>query len=214
MLIHRHSNLFALVLLALFAALLQNPPMVRAQGKNQTYRLVPGEGQLLVFTESSGLLSYLGHSLTLEVKDYSGKIVLDPQAPEKSSLEVKVRADSLEVTDRLKPKDIREIRHNMNEKVLKTDRFPEIHFLSTAVRVAQGKEGKLDLRIDGNLTLCGVTRPTTISAEVQPGENRLQAKGEFIVKQKDFKIKPYSALAGGIRVKNEVTVFFNLSAKP
>jgi polyisoprenoid-binding protein YceI len=59
-----------------------------------------------------------------------------------------------------------------------------------------------------------VTRPTTISAEVQPGENRLQAKGEFIVKQKDFKIKPYSALAGGIRVKNEVTVFFNLSAKP
>ena len=211
-----HPRVVAFFLLGRLGIWSQDLPVVRASSepsKAQAFRFIPGEGEFLVFTQSGGLLSYLGHSLTIAVKDYSGKILLDSKDPEKSSLEMSARADSLEVTDPLKPKDIREIRHNMNEKVLNADSFPEIRFTSTAVRVAQGSEGKLDLRIDGDLTLCGVTRSITIPAEVQLKNERLQAKGEFVIKQKDFKIKPYTALAGSIRVKNEVTIFFNLVAK-
>lgn len=181
--------------------------------KTQSFRVDPAEGEFLVFTQSVGLLSYLGHSLTIAVKDFSGKVKFDPKDPENSTLDLKARADSLEVTDPLKPKDIREIKHNLNEKVLKADSFPEIHFVSTGVRSAQGADGKVDLRIDGDLTLCGVTRAVTVPAEVQVKNDRLQARGEFVIKQKDFKIKPYSTLGGSIRVKNEVTVFFNLVAK-
>ncbi len=178
------------------------------------YQIVPEKGEFLVLTRSVGLLSYLGKDLTIAVKEYNGKIRYDAKQPEKSTLEIHVVPTSLTVTDPLKPKDIRKIQHTMNEKVLQTDRFPEIQFKSNSVRAAQANGKKLDLRIDGDLTIAGVTQAVTIPAEIEMDGAVLKAKGQFEVKQKDFKIKPYSGLAGGIRVKNEVTIFFNLTANP
>ncbi len=211
----RKFVIFGLCLLGALGA--SYPGMAKApaaEPKGNTYKVASGQGDFLIFTQSVGLLSYLGHDLTLAVKDFSGKVQFDPKNPDKASLELTIRSDSLGVIEPpLKPKDIREIHHEMNDKVLKTDRFPEIHFKSAGVQAAQGEGGKWDLRIEGDLNLCGVTRPVTIPVELKMEGGSLRAKGEFILKQKDFKIKPYSAIAGGIRVKNELTVFFNLLAK-
>ena len=57
--------------------------------------------------------------------------------------------------------------------------------------------------VKGELTLHGVIQPIELDVTTTTGNN---LKGKVTFSQKDFGIKPYKALFGTLKVKNEVDI--------
>ena len=55
-----------------------------------------------------------------------------------------------------------------------------------------------------SITLHGVSRPLTIAARLEFGDNSLRAQGGFNLKQSSFGIRPVSIAGGTIKVKDEL----------
>jgi polyisoprenoid-binding protein YceI len=101
----------------------------------------------------------------------------------------------------------------MREKTLRVDSFPEIRFASSSVAPlpapsapppGSGERGAVVLRVSGDLTMVGVTRPVTVDLTLEIAGDTLRAQGAFVVKQTDFGIRPFSKALGMVKVKNEV----------
>lgn len=71
----------------------------------------------------------------------------------------------------------------------------------------------MELRIAGDLTLHGATRPLSVPVRVVLAPDRLKAEGKATVRQTDFGIRPVTAGAGTVRVKDEIDVNFSISAR-
>jgi hypothetical protein len=52
-----------------------------------------------------------------------------------------------------------------------------------------------------------------VSGEVLVTDGELRAKGEFPIRQTDYKIKPVSVAGGTLKVKNEVKCTFDIVAR-
>ncbi|MGB9360550.1 MAG: hypothetical protein WCA99_03025, partial [Candidatus Sulfotelmatobacter sp.] len=57
------------------------------------------ESQFTVQVFSGGLLSAFGHNPTIAICDFSGEATVDPDAVDRSSLKVTIKAESLAVKD-------------------------------------------------------------------------------------------------------------------
>ena len=93
--------------------------------------------------------------------------------------------------------------------------FPTIRFVSTRVT----NPGPEVLRVVGDLTIKGTTRPVTIDFDfegvaVDPfGNERVGLSGEVVVNRKDFGLTWNAALeTGGVLVSENVTLVFEVSA--
>ncbi|MEV8637978.1 YceI family protein [Streptosporangium sp. NPDC051023] len=176
-----------------------------------TYPLGPENGRLLVRTTRTGLGAKAGHDLTLEVTRWRGEAVVDVADPARSSVTAEMDATSLEVregTGGVKPlsdSDRGDIAKNLREKVLNTARHPTIVFRSTGVTGTAES-----FRVEGELTLVGVTRPVTAECLLDEG----RVRGSITVTQSRWGIKPYSALFGALRLNDEVGVWFDLALPP
>ncbi len=162
----------------------------------------PESGRVTVHTGRGGLGGKLGHDLVLEVTAWSGTVTVDSDHPETSRVDVTVDARSLEVreaTGGVKPltaSDRAEIRRNI-EKVLPPP--PSITFHSTNVVVTGGK-----VSIEGELTIGTTTRPIRLDGTVANATRRVSVQTAVV--QTAFGIKPYSAMMGALRVRDEVEV--------
>lgn len=173
----------------------------------------PMISRFTVKATATGMLSAFGHSPTIQIRDLKGEIVFNPQAVEQSSLHLVVRADSLTVGDSISDKDRREMESQMREQVLETSTFPEITYDSQGVSVKSPADRSGDIVLLGQLTLHGVTRPQKIPAKIAVAGDLLRAFGEFSLRQSDYNIKPVSAVAGGLKVKDEVTFIYDIAAR-
>ncbi len=178
------------------------------------YRIDAGQSRFMVRTFSGGLLWFKGHDHFIRVGDFSGEVQLTPGAISPASLELRVRADSLEETrDVFTPQQKAIINRELREIVLETGKYPEITFKSTDVR------GRLDgmqyeAKIGGDLTLHGVTRRVVIPAQVTLDGGGLRARGEFTINRGDYNVKATSALNGTIRVRKKLKFTFDIVARP
>ena len=163
---------------------------------------------------ATGLLSSFGHDPKIAIRSFGGELsfTLTGLTVENARLSINIQADSLEVTDSINDKDRREIHRKMSEEVLETERFPEIVYECSRVS-ASGSGDRFWVALNGDLTLHGVTRPLPISARALINGDSVRASGEFSVRQNDFEIKPVSAAAGAIRVKDEVKCTFDILAR-
>ena len=84
------------------------------------------------------------------------------------------------------------------------DEYPDITFRSTKVTAKNSGAGRYDVRIDGDLTLHGVTKRITIPAVVTLQGDNLRAVGEFSIDRGDFGVKATSAFHGLVRVDDDV----------
>jgi polyisoprenoid-binding protein YceI len=97
--------------------------------------------------------------------------------------------------------------------VLESAKFPAIEFRSRSVVVKSSKAGASAIEIEGELALHGRTRTMRVPAQVDfQGEN-LHATGKVKLKQTDFGISPTSAVAGTVKVADEVAISFEIYAK-
>lgn len=176
------------------------------------YRIEPSRSRFLVKAFVTGMLSAFGHNPTIAVRKLEGEIAFSPDAPEKSSLNIRIKADSLEVTDEISDKDRRDIERQMREEVLETSRYPEIVFESNTVSVEPIMMSQYRAKIAGGLTLRGITRNCEISAQLIVSPDTLRASGEFPMRQSDFNIKPVTAVGGTIKLKDELKFSFDIVA--
>lgn len=61
-----------------------------------------------------------------------------------------------------------------------------------------------------NLTLQGIKRSYRIPVEIEFDDETLQVTGEFTLRQSEHGIEPFRALAGALRVRDELAVSFTL----
>lgn len=175
------------------------------------YRIDPGRSRFMVKAFATGMLSAFAHNPTIAIRDFTGEVEFSPDAPEQSSLSIRIQSGSLEVTDEVSDKDRRDIERQISEDVLETERYPEIVFESTAVS-ADRVAGQYRAKIKGDVTLRGVTRACEITSQIIAGPDTLRAHGEFPLKQSDFNIKPVSAVGGTIKLKDELKFNFDIVA--
>jgi len=162
---------------------------------------------------AAGLLSFAAHNHNIAIREFSGDAEVTYGSVEPASLNMRVRAASLAVTDKVSESDREKIETTMRNDVLETAKYPEILFQSTRVSATRLDEGKYQVKIPGNLTLHGATHTVTINARLDFGTNKLHAVGEFPVKQSEFGIKPVSVAGGTIKVKDEVRLSFDIVAR-
>lgn len=152
--------------------------------------------QVLVFTFKDGLLSAVAHDLKLEATRFTLEVEGD-----RATLELD--ADSLRVVTPMKdgkenpgllPTALYgEIEKNTAKDVLEVKRHPRIEFVSESVT---------EHEVVGTLTLHGQSR--TVKG------TRTGDSAEFRIVQREFGIKPFSAMLGSLKVKDEVRVVVTL----
>ncbi len=187
---------------------------VEAQ-KSHTYTIVTGESSFWVFVPKAGLLSGFAHDHQIGIKSFSGKIVVPESGAANGSLQLDVDATSLVVLD-TKPSedDKKKIHNSMHGEVLESAKYPKVTFKSASVSDLKQTGGEnYSFTLNGDLTLHGVTKRIAMPVSLTINAKQLRAEGKYTLRQTDFGIKPYSAAGGTVKVKNEITVNFNIVAK-
>jgi polyisoprenoid-binding protein YceI len=160
----------------------------------------PDKGTLRVNTYREGMAQKVGHDLIIDVGEWHSRVEVDDDGMPKA---VVLGADSRSLQVRegrhgVKPltdKDRAEIRSNIGEKILKGK---PIAFSSSTMGLADGR-----LRVEGELTIAGSTRPATFELGLAE-DGRLS--GTLSLTQSEWGIKPYRAFMGALRVRDTVEV--------
>lgn len=151
--------------------------------------------EVTVFTYKEGLLSAVAHDLKIKVTRFSISADDDTARGEfdaSSLVVVTAMKDGVENPGGLPPSGPDEVNKTIANDILKAARNPTIAF-----------EGKVSgAAIAGRLTLNGITKEIRGSAKEEAGKN----VAEFRIDQREFGIKPYSAMLGAMKVKPEITV--------
>ena len=202
------------IIIGLILAALVSPVALAVPPATVTYNLDASQSKFMAHANRSGLLWFKGHSHHLAASDFTGRVEITPDTITPASLRLVVKADSLHETgaDFTEPqKQI--INKELKEIVLHPDQYPDITFQSTNVTAKSSGAGRYDVKIDGNLTLHGVTRPITIPAVVTLSGDTLRAVGKFSIDRDDFKVKATSAFHGLVRVDDDVKFEFDIVGK-
>lgn len=208
---HATAGFFILWLMAPGQATAQAAPGP-VPADSAVYRLSPAS-VLEVHASKSGLLAGFGHEHRVRAHAYTGEIVYYAADVARSHVAITVLTDSLRVVPEADSADIPRITATMREKTLKVDSFPEITFVSRGVvpvpadgggKDSLGATGPRRIRVTGDLTMVGHTRPESVDLDLAVVGDTLRADGSFVVKQTDFGIKPYGKVLGMVKVKNEV----------
>ncbi|MEO7836828.1 MAG: YceI family protein [Acidimicrobiales bacterium] len=175
-----------------------------------SHTIGPENGKLTVSTYVGGMGAKMGHDLVLEAARWRGTVTVDPADPSATTVEVTVDPTSLQILQAsgglkaLSDKDKGEIASNSN-KTLNTSKHSEIAFRSTGVSGSAPK-----LKLTGDLTIAGQTRPVTLDVDVQDVAGEARISGKTAVVQSEFGVKPYSKL-GALKVKDHVDLAIQLT---
>lgn len=159
---------------------------------------------LRVKTERQGAAAKVGHDLVIEVTAWSATLEVGEDS-EPISLELDADAGSLRVREgtggvqALGDDDRSDIERTIEHEVLMSK---AIEFRSTAIEAAD--DGRLI--VAGDLQMAGGNHSVEFELTLAPDGG---IAGAAVVKQSDWGIKPYSALFGALKVKDEVEIEFS-----
>ncbi|HEY4409025.1 MAG TPA: YceI family protein [Acidimicrobiia bacterium] len=179
--------------------------------KPGTYQLGPADGTLQVRTGRQGMASKVGHDLTLEASNWRATVTVDADAGQ-SQVQATVEPRSLEViaaTGGAKPvsdKDKRDIVKNIAGLLGNGS----ITFQSTQVMV----RNDTTVAVAGNLSIAGQSRQVTLDLQLAPDGGAARLKGRVPIVQSSFGIRPFTAMMGALKVKDEVEVDLDVRLPP
>jgi len=178
-----------------------------------TYELGPGDGRVLVKTGREGLAARAGHDLTLEITRWSARLTV-PDAEgggiAAATLTAELDLGSLAVragTGGAKPltdRDRRDI-EGQTRKILGDPATAS--FASARVIPSSSGGSTASGAVEGTLTLRGTSRPVRLQV-ISPAPG--QFRGSAAIRQTDFGLTPYSGFFGTLKLKDEVTVEFDV----
>jgi len=171
-------------------------------------RLGPDAGRVVIKTTRAGLAAKAGHDLTIEVTRWSAQVEVpaDDGGLAAATVQADLDLGSLEVREGtggalpLTDRDRREIKKQIGS-ILGT---ATATFASSRV-IPSGSSGGT---VEGSVTLNGRTQPARLQLTA-PGSG--QYRGSAMLAQTGFGIKPYSGFFGALKLKDEVTLEFQLT---
>jgi len=150
----------------------------------------------------------LAHDLVLTANQWSGTLNVDADNPAASSAALSIDARSIDIVEAsggikgLSDKDRKDIGKNIDDKVLQTSKFSELTFQSTSVSGAEP-----NFNVAGDMTIVGNTRPVNVTLAVSGTD----VTAKTTISQKDFGIKPFSAMLGAIKLRDDVEFELHVS---
>jgi polyisoprenoid-binding protein YceI len=158
------------------------------------YALGPTNGTLTVRTGKGGAAAKAGHNLLIEVTRWSATLAEDSAELTADARSLRVREGTGGINT-LDDGDKAGITQTIDEEVLKG---AAIRFQSTSV----ARSGS-QFAVSGELELAGVRAPLDFTLDV--GEDG-RVTGRAKVTQTNWKLKPFSALFGTLKVADDVEV--------
>jgi len=201
------------VLLAAFTLLVANQEAAASESARTSYRIDVPRSRFVVNTETTGMSSMCGHDHKLEVGDYAGEVNLVPGQPITALLDLSVRADSLRAVEERDDDIVAEIDTALRDHVLETRKYPTITFKGRAVKAVSRANGTFDVNLVGTLDLHGVRRQVTVPVTLALEGDSLRASGMLQLRQRDFKIAPFSFAGGTVTVADRVSLSFTIVAR-
>ncbi len=138
---------FQLAAIAFFAFVISSKAVL---ADDNQYKIEPNHTSVVWFTSHFGFSNPSG-----KFTDIDGVITFDEKAPEKSALDVTIKIASL-VTGLPKFDD-----HLKSDDFFDVKKFPTAKFVSKKVKVT----GKNKAKVEGDLTMHGVTKPVTLNVK-------------------------------------------------
>ena len=138
-------------------------------------------------------------------KSVKGTVVYDSDNPASSTIDASIDATSISTLDEQRDT------HLKSGDFLDVEKYPTIDFKSTSVAPAAAAG---ELKVTGNLTIHGVTKPVVLSVEGPTaegkdpwGNTRIGASATTKIKRTEFGLTWNAALeAGGILVGDELKI--------
>src|SRR3984957_9048714 len=185
--------------LALCTAIVAAAPLVAQEKAIDTQR-----STITIHVGKSGLLAAAAHDHTINAPISSG-ILQETPAP-RIEFGVETASMTVKPDPKVDTKTQATIQMDMEETTLDAKKFPEITFRSTRIE----KSGNGQWKVDGDLSLHGVTRSVSLNVK-QSGDSWVT---RTVLKQTDFGIKPISIAGGMVKVKDEIQIDFQIFARP
>lgn len=161
--------------LPLLASLLVSAPAFAAADK---YEFDKNHTTILFLVNHLGFSEMVGRFTT-----FDGNFTFDQSAPEKSTVDVTLAPSGIKTSSEALDKELQ------NEKFFNSAKYPDIHFVSTSVKVTDKNSGD----VTGNLTMLGVTKPVVLhvhfnKADYHPITKNFQAgfSANTTIKRSDF----------------------------
>lgn len=190
-----NRKLFAAAALSLLAAL---------PASAETYTIDAGH------SEVSFKVRHLVSNVRGRFNDFSGTINMDPKNIQASSVEFRIKADSIDTNQADRDKHLRA------EDFFFVEKYPEITFKSDAVKPA----GKNKYNVTGTLTMRGVSKkvtlPVTFTGEVKDpwGNTKAGFETATTLDRKDYGIVWNKAVDnGGVILGDDVEIEINLETQ-
>ena len=191
-------------------------PPVAPVGK-RTFAIDTKKSSIVIQVFKDGAAAALAHDHVVDVRDFSGSIVVDAADPASATVEVTAKTASFfndesklrkkfGLDGEMSEKDRKSVEENMKSaEQLDIAAFPTVKFVSTSV----GKDGAR-WKLNGKVTLHGVTREVSMPLEAKVDGNTVTGTATFRLKTSDYGIKPYSALLGAVKNKDEIVLHLQL----
>ena len=177
-------------------------------------QLGPDTGRVVIKTTRAGLAAKAGHDLTIEVTRWSAQVEVpaeDGGGLAAATVQADLDLGSLEVREGtggampLTDRDRREIKKQIGQILgSATATFASSRVIPSGSGGAAPSGGA----VEGTVTLNGKTQPARLQVTV-PGNG--QFRGSATVAQSGFGIKPYSGFFGALKLKDEVTLEFQVT---
>jgi len=184
------------------------------------YQIDSNSSSADILVRRGGKLARFGHDHVVSARNIYGYLKVAGAHPDGSRADLRLQLMSLAVDDPLTRKkfnldtepsqaDIQNTSQNMQEKVLESDKWPQIHL---QLVVTGGTLDALEARLTVTLHGQQVTFPIVIRVdEFTPGQ--LVAIGSFNLMQSAFGIQSFSVLGGGLYVEDTIEVHYRLVAR-
>jgi polyisoprenoid-binding protein YceI len=180
-------------------------------GAQEAYRLDPTNSVIWIRLGTAGELGFMGHPHLIKAPLERGDFMLYPGDLSRSTVAVVVDAGALRVVDpKRSAKERKEIQSTMqSERVLGITQYPKIVFKSSKIEPLDGNR----LQVTGNLTIRSNAHPVVLRVRLEYEGPQLKATGECRFKQTTFGMQPVAAGLGTVRVRDEVSLSFEVAGQ-
>lgn len=187
-------------------------------GETSFYQIDANKSELVARLFRGGFVGFMGHNHVIRATEFSGSIQIDLEKHSFFAAFIEVKTASLKADEpeirakyklkkKVRDRDRKKIQDTMeSDEQLDVKKFPVMTFKATKVE----KQDKDQYRIHGDLTMHGVTRLVSLLMLAKIEKSQVALQGSLKFKQSDFGIKPFSALFGSVKNKDEAILFIEL----
>jgi|SRR5579863_3566896 len=177
------------------------------------YAIDSRASQFTVKAFASGLISVVAHSPTFAIREISGEAIFEPESMAHASMRMTADPLGMELKDETSGDERRAILKVMHQEVLESSRYPSIVFQSRRINAAKLGDHLYLSTIEADLSLHGITRQVTLTAQTVVGDDTMRAIGDFTIQQTDFAMNIVSIANSTLRLKDELKFNFFIVAR-